>query len=157
MEQNNEALKLDAAKDFPVAKDRLYRAWTDEEELKRWWHPGDNKLISVENDIREGGIAKYEFQAAGDGEKTFTISGAYKEAAPAERLVYTWNWQMPDAPVGDGEHLLTVRFSETGQGTSRLDVTQENFGTEEAIHPHRKGWDEALESLRAYLVNQAQD
>jgi uncharacterized protein YndB with AHSA1/START domain len=156
MEQNKESLKLDASKDFPVGKDRLYRAWTDGEELKRWWSPGDNKLLNVENDIREGGSVRYEFQGA-DGEKTFTISGAYQQAKPGDRLVYTWNWQMPDAPIGDGEHLLTVRFADTGQGGSRIEVTQENFGTEEAIQPHRKGWDEALESLRAYLLNEATD
>ena|SRR4028119_1093431 len=155
MEQNKEALKLDASKDFPVKKDRLYRAWTDGEELKRWWHPGDNQLVSVEADIREGGTVYYQFQADG-GDNTFIISGAYKEVAPPDRLVYTWNWQLPNQPVGDGEHLLTVQFSDEGEG-SRIAVTQENFGTEEAIHPHRKGWDEALESLRAYLVNQAQD
>ena len=155
MEQNNEALTLNASKDISVPKDRLYRAWTDGEELKRWWHPGDNKLVHVENDIREGGIVKYDFQASGGDQTTFTISGSYKEAVPGELLVYTWNWQMPNQPVGDGEHLLTVRFSDQGNDGSRIEIKQENFGTEESILPHKKGWDEGLESLRAYLLNAA--
>jgi len=156
MEKNNEALTLNASKDFPVAKDRLYEAWTREEDLKKWWQPGGNKLQSVEADIREGGVIRYHFTNS-SGDQTFEISGSYKEVRPGELLSYTWNWQVPGEPVGDGEHLLTVRFLDGDNGTSRLEVTQENFGTEEAIQPHRKGWDEGLESLRAHLVSNSQD
>jgi hypothetical protein len=38
-------------------------------------------------------------------------------------------------------------------GQSRIDVTQENFHDEHAIKPHQDGWEDALESLKAYLSN----
>ncbi len=150
---------LQAAKDIPVSKDRLYKAWVEEESLKKWWHPGDNRLVSVQNDIREGGTVRYEFQNEA-GDKTFNISGKYQETRPGERLRYGWNWHLPQSePVGDGDHILTVTFSGEGDA-SRIEIHQASTGQgqkEESIHPHQQGWEEQLESLKTFLVNQVQD
>lgn len=148
METGN-AIKLDVAKDFTVPVARLYQAWIAPEELKQWWHPMRNVLQRAITQPQVGSPVEYVF-ANEKVEPSFTINGTYKDVQEGTCLVYTWNWQIPAATIGNSEYLLTVVFSSSGNG-SRLSVTQENFTDEEALHPHREGWQSALNDLYHFL------
>lgn len=149
MEKSN-GLKLDLSKDFGVPVERLYQAWIEPEDLKQWWHPMGNHLQQATTAPQEGGPVTYVFNAE-NGAHSFTINGRYKEVEEGKRLVYTWNWELPVPTVGNSEFLLTVVFSATASG-SKLAVTQENFTEEEAVQPHREGWEKALEDLQQFLL-----
>ncbi len=141
---NENSARVHVTKSFSVSKEVLYKAWTEPEQLKQWWKPMDKQLVNIENDIREGGKVTYQFN------DNLQIKGEYKEVAEGEKLVYSWNWELPEESTHKGEYLLTVQFEEDGN-ESRLDVKQENFRNEHAIKPHQSGWDEALEDLQSYL------
>src|SRR5690242_8730945 len=83
-----------ASKRFNRGVQELYDAWTNEDKLKQWWRPADNKLVHVENEVKVGGNIRYAFETR-DGNKSFVITGQYKEVQPAAKLVYSWDWQMP--------------------------------------------------------------
>ena len=132
-------------KNFAVSKAELYSAWVEEAELKQWWMPMNKHLLDVQNEIKEGGSIAYRF------ENDLTIDGQYREVQPEEKLVYSWNWEVPGQNFEESKYRLSVVF--TGQdNSSRLEVRQENFADEEAIHPHREGWDKALNDLQQYLT-----
>ena len=141
---NSENAQVQVSRSFPVSKERLYKAWTEPEELKKWWKPMGKTLKAVENDIREGGQVRYSFE---DG---LEISGEYKQVDAGSKLVYSWIWQIPQATLHNGDYLLTVAFNEEGEQSS-LSVTQENFAQEHAIKPHEEGWQEALDALQHHL------
>lgn len=147
METNT--LKLDVSKDFKVPVERLYKAWITEEDLKQWWHPMGNNLQELTNNLEQGGDIKYVF-ASESGEQNFTITGNYEEVKEGERLAYSWNWEVPAETLGSSQYRLTVLFTTQDSG-SRLQVTQENFADEEAIQPHKEGWDKGLSDLQQYL------
>ena len=140
-----QALALQITKDFQVSKEELYEAWTDPDRLKEWWKPMGHLLTNVTNEIREGGQVSYAFNG---GE--LKITGEYKEAKPGDKLVYTWNWEVAEESIHNGNFQLTIIFKDNGD-ESTLDVTQENFQNEESIQPHRHGWEEALGKLNEYL------
>lgn len=142
--ETNQAQQIHLTQSFAAGKEALYKAWTEEAELKQWWHPMDKQLASVENDIRPGGTVRYTF------ENGLEIHGTYKEAQPAEKLVYSWVWEMPEDSVHKGEYLLTIRFRGS-DGESELDVLQENFKSEHAVKPHQEGWEDALQKLKGHL------
>ena len=150
--ETSQAIKLDIAKSFPVTADRLYQAWTSPEDLKQWWHPMGNILQRATTKPQVGAPVEYVF-ATEAGAHSFTINGQYKEVQENQRLVYTWNWNLPAATVGNSAFLLTVVFNNEGTG-SRLSVTQENFTDEEAVHPHSEGWEKALNDLHHFLSQQ---
>jgi uncharacterized protein YndB with AHSA1/START domain len=152
MNQQN-AIKLEVQKEFPVPVPRLYQAWIDPETLKQWWHPMGNTLQQATTTPEPGGTVQYVF-ANEQGAHSFTINGTYKEVEDGKRLVYTWNWKVPEATVGDSDFVLQVKFDAAGNG-SRLSVTQENFSAEEAVQPHREGWEKALNELHHFLAQQA--
>ena len=147
--ENVNGISVELSKEFNVAASRLFQAWTQEEDLRQWWHPMENKLKSLVNELQTGGRVEYSFENS-ENKEVFTINGTYKEVEQGKKLVYTWNWQLPTATIQDSEYLLTVQFESTGNG-SRLNITQENFANEEAVQPHREGWEKALSELEGYL------
>ncbi|RYY67517.1 MAG: SRPBCC domain-containing protein [Chitinophagaceae bacterium] len=134
---------------FNVPPDVLYQAWTEFGHLQAWWRPMGARLVRLTNDLRDGGAVRYEF-ADDNGSRHFIVEGTYRSVQPNNYLEYTWNWKMPEEPVHEGSWLLKITFVEEN-GKTRLRVLQEQFANEEAIQPHREGWDSALRELDRYL------
>lgn len=153
METNNSHLPVSASKDFAVAADVLYQAWTDPEQLKQWWKPMAKQLLEVRNELKEGGEIEYKFQS--EGREDLVIRGKYLEVVPTEKLVYTWKWQVADEALHDSEYKLTVQFLPAQRG-SRIQISQEDNTSSEAIKPHQHGWDEALDHLSEFLLSKNQ-
>lgn len=141
----DKALKVEAGKSFSVSADQLYDAWTNPQQLKKWWKPMGNTLKEVENDIKEGGTVRYLF----DNDK-LTISGKYLEVKERQKLVYTWSWELPHDAVRNAEYKLTVNFWGGADG-SKINVLQENFHDEESMLPHQQGWENGLADLEHFL------
>jgi uncharacterized protein YndB with AHSA1/START domain len=141
----NKALKVEASKSFPVTASQLYNAWTNPEELKQWWKPMGNALKEVVNDIKTGGAVRYIF-----ADNALVISGEYLEVKENEKLVYTWNWELPNDAVRNAAYKLTVNFAGKDNG-SEISISQENFQDEEAMLPHRQGWEKGLDELEHFL------
>lgn len=142
--QTNNTFKVEASKDFETPVDQLYAAWTQPEQLKKWWKPMTNSLTDVTNDLKEGGTVKYVFQ------NNLTISGTYEEVKEAERLVYSWDWHFAEDVLKNANYKLTVEFKSNGNGSS-IKVLQDNFQDEEGTLPHQEGWNKGLEDLHQYL------
>lgn len=147
--ESKEKLAVQLSKDLNASVNEVYDAWINAEALKQWWRPMNNQLKEVQNELQPGGAIKYVFQTE-EGKEAFQITGNYKEVQPAQKLVYTWNWQLQTDAVSDSEFLLTIEFGPQGSG-SRLSVTQENFQHEENIQPHREGWEKALNDLAQFV------
>lgn len=47
---------------YPVAPEKVWRAWTDPQALKKWWGPGRGEPVSVAQlDVRVGGRFRIVF------------------------------------------------------------------------------------------------
>lgn len=136
--------KVDISKEIQLPLDKLYNAWTQPEELKRWWKPMNKQLKAVINDLHEGGRLKYTF------DDSLEIDGTYSEVKDKERLIYSWNLHLPKDDIKDSAYQLTVEFSGNDQ-VSVIHVIQENFENEEGTLPHKEGWEKGLNDLEAYL------
>jgi uncharacterized protein YndB with AHSA1/START domain len=146
MENNNGASTLNVSKDFNCSKETLFKAWTSEEQLKQWWKPLGKQLTEVTNNITPGGEIKYVFE---DG---LQIDGKYEKVEDHSLLEYTWNWHL-QSEVGDAAFKLSVQFADAGSNSSKLSVSQQGFHNEEAVHPHKQGWEQSLEQLKDFTSN----
>ena len=149
MENKNRNI-LETTMEFNVSREVLFKAWTEADHLKKWWKPENLQLESVENDINPQGKVKYVFKTT-EG-KNLIVEGEYQEAIKNEKLVYSWNWEIPEASHEDGNFTLTILFTEKN-GRSMLNVKQEPFSTPESATIHQKAWETSLQELAAYLTN----
>jgi uncharacterized protein YndB with AHSA1/START domain len=143
---------IQASKSFKTPVSALYQAWTDAEQLKQWWKPMGLTLNNVENEITEGGKVTYHF--SGDEGTSLTIEGSYQEVKPNERLVYTWNWQLPDEKLNSA-YKLEVAFEGSAEESS-ISITQTEEEQQESVKPKESAWDDQLSKLAQFLESGAQ-
>jgi uncharacterized protein YndB with AHSA1/START domain len=93
-------------REFDAPRHLVFRAWTEPDLIRRWWHANRGEIKSVEVDLRVGGTWRYVMVADGDIEVAF--HGEFLEIVPDERVVHTEVYEaMPD-----GQAVETVEFSE---------------------------------------------
>jgi len=127
---------------FAAFRERVFKAWTDPEELKRWWGPEGYVTPSADVQLRVGGTYRLGMRKLPDGE-IFYLAGTYREVRPPERLVYTWRWE---AEPEHGETLVTVEFHDRG-GSTEVVVTHELFPDQKIRDDHNRGWSGCLDRL----------
>ena len=137
---------LNLRRTFKAPREKVFRAWTDPEELKKWWGPEGYATPPAEVDLRVGGKYRLGMRKLPDGE-LFYHSGIYREVRPPEKLVYTWRWE---AQPEHGETLVTVEFRELRDSTEVV-LTHERFPTEKARDDHNRGWSGCLDRLAKLL------
>lgn len=133
---------LQLKRTFQAPREKVFRAWTAPEELKKWWGPEGYATPSVEVDLRVGGKYRFGMSKLPEGD-VFYLAGTYREVSPPEKLVYTWCWE---AEPELGETLVTVEFRARGDSTEVV-LTQELFLTEKVRDDHVRGWSSSLDRL----------
>jgi uncharacterized protein YndB with AHSA1/START domain len=95
----------------------VYRYFTDSERWAAWWGPGSHI------DPRPGGALLIRYPGG-----SATASGHVVELVPGERIVFTFGFDYPDAPIAPGGSRVTVTLSEVPGGIRvqlRHDVADE--------------------------------
>jgi uncharacterized protein YndB with AHSA1/START domain len=129
-----------------VAPQKVWRAWTDPQALKRWWGPGGHDPVALaELDVRVGGRFRIVF--GGVHGRDHEVQGTYREVVPNRKLVFTWTW--PNS-TPERASLVTVTLRPSGRGTE-LVFLHEQFFDETVRDDHRRGWSEAFVKLAHYL------
>jgi uncharacterized protein YndB with AHSA1/START domain len=137
---------LNLQRRYPVAPEKVWRAWTDPEALKRWWGPGGPEAVSaVQLDVRVGGRFRIVF--GGPQGDDHEVHGVYREVVPNRKLVFTWTWPRT---TPERESLVTILFKADGGGTE-LDFVHSQHFDESVRDGHRRGWTEAFVKLERFL------
>ena len=137
---------LALARSYPVPPQKVWRAWTDPQAIKRWWGPGANDPVSVaELDVRVGGRFRIVFGGAEGCDHE--CAGVYREVVPNRKLVFTWTW--PNS-TPERESLVTITFRAVEGGT-QLDFLHEQLFDETVRDNHKRGWSESLAKLERFL------
>jgi uncharacterized protein YndB with AHSA1/START domain len=119
---------------------KVYAAWTDPEQIVRWFGPDNGGVDSAEMDVRSGGHYRVAFHTE-DGEEHH-VSGVYREVVTDERLVFTWAWRS----TPERESLVTILIKPDGDG-ALLTLIHEQFFDEAARDRHGYGWNGSLNKL----------
>jgi uncharacterized protein YndB with AHSA1/START domain len=140
---------LNLVRAYPVAAEKVWRAWTDPQAVKQWWGPTPGDPVAVaELDVRVGGRFRIVF--GGPKGTDHEAQGTYKEVVPNRKLVFTWTWPRT---TPERESLVTIVFRQTPSGTE-LDFRHEQFFDEKARDDHQRGWTGLLDKLASFLTNQ---
>ena len=161
--------ELVITREFDAPRERVWKAWTDPEMVKRWWGPESFTAPSIKIDLRVGG--KYIFAMQGppgsELEKVGYNAGVFKEIVPNKKLVLTMYFSdengnmLPPAAYGlegdfPSEDTLTVLFEELGKGRTRLSIIYPQPETEAQRQALLKsgmveGWDSSINKLAGVL------
>jgi len=135
---------------FAAPRERVYAAWSDGEQVARWFGPESVTCTVHQWDARvDGQYSLTMNHANGD---TSELSGVFREVSPPKRLVYTWTWTWGgDGGMAGRETLLTLEFEEAGDETV-LHLSHSLLLDEDFAQKHSMGWSSSFNSLDAALA-----
>ena len=139
--------QLRLEKTIAVPPERVFAAFVDAEQVRRWWGPAGFTVPRIRFDAVEGTHYRIVMQPP-DGD-VFHIRGTFRAVQPPHRLVFTFIYEEPDPD--DQETLVTLTFDATDSGT-RISLDQGPFKNAARLELHRDGWTETLERLERSLV-----
>jgi uncharacterized protein YndB with AHSA1/START domain len=130
---------------YPASVERVFKAWTDANQLGQWFAPTDDYTTKANVDLRVG--HEYRIAITHKGGNVHTILGTYRLIEPPRKLVYTWRWE--NGPASDT--LVTVDFAPEGEAT-KVTITHEQFTNSEDRDKHNEGWNGCLNRLQRTLT-----
>jgi uncharacterized protein YndB with AHSA1/START domain len=122
---------------FDAPRERVWSEWTDPEAFADWFGGPQCEvpLSSVTMDVRPGGAWKLTMFAPPD-RRQINWWGEYREVDEPERLVFT----ISDQPDEDLYELVTVVFTDLGDGRTEMSFEQRGHMGPEQYEATKTGW-----------------
>jgi uncharacterized protein YndB with AHSA1/START domain len=147
--------------DAPVEK--VWRAWTEGEQVKRWWGPHGFTAPVAEMDVREGGRSLVCMRAPAEyGGQDMYNTWTYGKVEPQKRLEFIVNFTDKDGnqldpgrmglPPGipkEVPHVIT--FEALDDRRTEMTVSEFGYTSKEAHDQSRLGLDQVLDKMAASL------
>jgi uncharacterized protein YndB with AHSA1/START domain len=156
--KNKEEITITRVYDAP--RELLWKAWTDPEQIKRWWGPKIFTAPFVKIDLRVGG--KYLNCMRGPDGKDYWSTGVYREIVANERIVATDSFADEKGNIVPASHygmtgewplemLVTVTLEELG-GKTKMILRHEGIPSGMMRELTETGWSESFDKLADNIV-----
>ena len=133
---------------IPVAREKLFRCWTEPALIVQWFTPPPWKTIAAEVDVRAGGASLITMQGP-DGTQV-PNRGVYLEVVPNERLVFTDAYTSAWVPSAKPFFTGILTFEDEG-GQTRYTARARHWTADDcAAHQamgFEQGWNLAADQL----------
>ncbi|MFC6964571.1 SRPBCC family protein [Halocatena marina] len=104
---------------FAASRERVWKAWTDPEQVIQWWGPNGFTTTVHEMDVKPDGV--WRFVMHGPDGVDYPNEIVYDEIVEPERLVYTHRSNEENDP---GSFQVTVTFVEQEDTKTELTMRQ---------------------------------
>jgi glutathione S-transferase len=147
MTTKTEKTSLEIKRFINAPRARVYKAWTDPEQLKQWWGPEGVRTRSFTADARVGG--KYRWDLLNQEGEEMTVFGEYRELIAGKKIVFTWKWD-DDEAWETTNSVVTIELSDRDGGTE-VKLTHEKLPSEASRDRHNEGWNSVLDRLEKFF------
>lgn len=146
---------LEITRHFKVPLEKVWAAWTNPEELEKWFGPQGMDTHVYKMDTTEGGEYRFGMRAQkgneanmGEDKEHVCFGVIQKIDVQNHELQMTWGWENPEHDTVNT--LVTVRLKEKEGGTE-MHFTHSGFGNEGVQAEHNKGWTSSFVVLEKHL------
>jgi uncharacterized protein YndB with AHSA1/START domain len=154
-----EAKEVTFEREYEAPVEKVWQAWTDAEQLKKWWGPNDVIIPECEVDLRVGGrfyIVMEATEAMGEYKGTrWPMEAKFTAVEPNSKLVYEAKaWTEDDKEGTTLEQVQELRLSEeNGKTKLYLKATLNKIGPKAgmAAEGMKYGYGQQLEKLDKFL------
>lgn len=136
---------------FKATPERVFRAWTTPDEVKKWFGQRPDSLASAEIDLQVGGSWRFAFEAMEAHQDV--LGGTYAAVEPGSRLSFSWIHErvFPDGRVEKTPASeVTVTFEPVDGGTF-VRLVHAAIRAEDARKGVGQGWNASFGAIQAAL------
>ena len=141
---------LEIERVLPAPAPVVFAAFSDPDEVVKWWGPEGFAIPSLKFQPRVGNNYRIEMQPP-EG-NPFWLTGEFRAVDPPVRLAFTFAWEEPDPD--DVETLVRLSFRDLVESTE-VALTQGPFKTDARRALHRDGWTDSFDKLARLLSPKA--
>ena len=139
---------------FDATRERVFDAWTRQDQFVQWICPPGVEVTTCEIDVRPGGA--WRVGGHHDAGHVFASSGIYVEITRPERLVFTWAHHVDGDFAKPRGHETVVRVELRALGDrTELTLIHGSFADAPGRDNHNAGWTGSFDKLEAYLARAA--
>jgi uncharacterized protein YndB with AHSA1/START domain len=154
--QAGETLEMVLTREFDAPLSRVWQAWTETEEVKRWWGPQGFTAPIVEMDVRVGGTSLVCMRSP-DGQD-FYNTWTYTVIEPEQRLAFVQHFSDAQgntvSPVDAGlppeipsEVPHTITFTALDGDRTELTVVEQGYRDAWVVEMSKAGMEQCLEKM----------
>jgi uncharacterized protein YndB with AHSA1/START domain len=160
MSSQNETYDVVVTRTFDAPKERVWRAWSDPDQVMTWWGPQGFTSPSCRMDFREGGTTLVCMRSEQGGELYNTWT--YRSIEPMDRIEFVQGFadadgnQLDPAALGlppqipaEVPHVVTLRAID--DATTELTVHEFGYPNEQIVEVSRAGMEQCLDKMAASL------
>ena len=162
-----EALDMVLSRDFDAPVERVWRAFTSEEDVTRWWGPAGFSAPFARMDVREGGSSLVCMRAPAEwGGQDYYNTWSYTAVEPGRRLEYVMAFTdgegqpkrpaelgLPTGVPDEVPHVVT--FEALPVSRTRVTVIESGYGSQDVVDTSRAGMEQCLDKMEALLREEA--
>jgi len=148
---------------FDAPVERVWKAWSDSEQVMRWWGPTGFTSPLAKMDFREGGTSLVCMRAPQEfGGQDMYNTWTYSKIVPMQRIEYIVHFADKDGHVVEPaalglpadmprevRHLVT--FKALGSGKTELTVTEYDWTAGHMMEMSRIGMEQCLDKMAESL------
>lgn len=164
MTQDNQATRnMTFTRTFDAPVERVWKQWSESENVMRWWGPKGFTSPLAKMDFREGGVSLVCMRAPKEfGGMDMYNTWSYKKIVPHERIEFVLNFcdkdgnKLDPAKMGlppgipqDVPHVIT--FKTVGDNKTEMTVIEYGYTLDEAVELSRAGLKECLDKMAESL------
>jgi uncharacterized protein YndB with AHSA1/START domain len=149
---------------FTASLDQLWKAWSDPNDVMRWWGPTGFSCPLANIDFREGGVSLLAMHPPKEfGGEDLYSTWTYQQIVPMQRIEYTHNLadkdgnkidpttiNMPADFPQDQHH--TITFKVLGPNSTELTVTEQDWPVGQMMEMSKMGMNQCLDKMAALFV-----
>jgi uncharacterized protein YndB with AHSA1/START domain len=152
---NDTAIQLN--QEFSAPLQDVWNAWTQAEQIAKWWGPEGFATKVVEHNFKPQGTWRYVMTDEQSGTE-YPAEGVFVEITEREKIVTTDKFD--DADLAANPNLpkgivLTVEFAAVSDDTTNITITIQHPSAEEKAKHEAMGvvagWQSSFDSLNSYL------
>jgi uncharacterized protein YndB with AHSA1/START domain len=146
---------------FDAPLERVWKAWSDSDDVLRWWGPAAFTAPLANMDFREGGTSLVSMRSP-DGHDLYN-TWTYRQIVPLQRIEFILQFAdkdgntldpaqlgLPPAIPREVRHVVT--FEAQGQRKTRIAVTEYGYASEHIVEVSRVGLEQCLDKMAAIFV-----
>ena len=149
------------ARVFDAPVEQVWKAWSESEQVMRWWGPTGFTCTLAKMNFQEGGVSLVCMRAPKEfGGMDMFNTWSYSKIVPMQRIEFTLHFSDKDGNKLDPDKIglppgipkeipHVILFKSLGTNKTEITITEFGYASEEAVNISKSGMEQCLDKMAA--------